>query len=84
MKYAPTLPTRPRSGTPAAANMLGEQRKRGSCCDSDACAGSLGGETASPDVEEEAQEPLATREMWARDRWLPSFEGRILIELPQG
>ena len=67
MKCALTLPGRPRSGTPAAANTLGEQREREreSCCDSDARAGSLGGETAAPDAEEAAREPLAARETWA-------------------
>lgn len=67
----PTLPTRPPTGTPASVKTLGGQRKRGSCCDSDARGESLGSEPASPDVEEETQEPLAASETWGRDRWLP-------------
>lgn len=58
-------------GMPASPNTLGGQRKRGSCCESDAHGGSLGGEPVSLDVWEETQEPLATSKTWGGDRWLP-------------
>ena len=65
-EVCPDTPRTPALGHPCRSEHAGRAaRERESCCDSDARAGSLGGETAAPDAEEAAREPLAARETWA-------------------